>query len=149
MKGAAEPRCRQLDGRAAILRSSEDLEECVALPRGSSIRRMSVHSDDSTPFPPPFPDTRSPASDRLARAVAIAAAPASILPWPFWVAEDEMRVNIGIVVLAAWLLGVIGVDSVGDRVHLPLLVGLMLLRWPWVKARGAAVVRHHDSDRKQ
>lgn len=60
-----------------------------------------------------------------------------------------MLFKIGIVLLVAWLLGVIGVYSVGNRVHILLLVGLMLLLLAFAKARDAAAARHHGSDPKE
>lgn len=48
---------------------------------------------------------------------------------------------IAVVLLMAWLLGVVGVYNVGDLVHVLLLVGLMLLLLAFVRAREAAVRR--------
>ena len=47
--------------------------------------------------------------------------------------------KIGLVLLAVWLLGVLGVYSVGTIVHVLLLVGLMMLLLALVQARDAAV----------
>jgi hypothetical protein len=55
-----------------------------------------------------------------------------------------MLFKIAVVLLIAWLLGVLGVYRVGDLVHVLLLVGLMLLLLAFVKAREAAV-RHASS----
>lgn len=50
-----------------------------------------------------------------------------------------MLLTIAFVLLTAWLLGVLGLYSVGDFVHLLLLVGGMLLLLAVAKAREAAV----------
>ena len=50
-----------------------------------------------------------------------------------------MLFKTAIVLLAIWLLGVVGVYRVGDLVHVFLLVGLMLLLLGMLKARDAAL----------
>jgi hypothetical protein len=50
-----------------------------------------------------------------------------------------MLFKIALVLLAAWVLGVVGVYTVGDLVHVLLLVGLMLLLLALLRARDAAV----------
>jgi hypothetical protein len=50
-----------------------------------------------------------------------------------------MVFKIALILLTAWLLGVIGVYNVGDIVHLLLLVGLMLVLLAFLRAREAAV----------
>jgi hypothetical protein len=59
-----------------------------------------------------------------------------------------MLTKIALVVLIAWLLGVVGLYRIGDLVHVLLLVGLLLLLGT-VRARDAAVSRGRDvgSDR--
>jgi hypothetical protein len=57
-----------------------------------------------------------------------------------------MLLKIALVVLIAWLLGVLGVYPVGDRVHVLLLVGLMLLLLGFLRARDAAVRRAIGGD---
>jgi len=52
-----------------------------------------------------------------------------------------MLFRIAVVLLMAWLLGVVGVYNVGDLVHVLLLVGLMLLLLAFLRAREAAVRR--------
>ena len=52
-----------------------------------------------------------------------------------------MLFKIALVLLAAWLLGVVGVYNVGVLVHVLLLVGLMLLLLAFVRAREAALRR--------
>ena len=52
-----------------------------------------------------------------------------------------MLFKIALVLLAAWLLGVLGVYRAGDLVHVLLLVGLMLLLLAFLRARDAAVRR--------
>ena len=59
-----------------------------------------------------------------------------------------MLLKIAMVLLAAWLLGVVGVYSVGDRVHVLLLVGLMLLLLGIVRARDAALAAAREADRR-
>lgn len=45
--------------------------------------------------------------------------------------------KVGLVLLAVWLLGLVGVYRIGDLFHVILLVGLLLLGFP--HARDAAV----------
>lgn len=52
-----------------------------------------------------------------------------------------MLFKAALVLLVAWLLGVLGVYSVGDLVHVLLLIGLMLLLLAFLRAREAAVRR--------
>jgi hypothetical protein len=52
-----------------------------------------------------------------------------------------MLFRVAFVLLIAWLLGVLGLYRVGDLVHVPLLVGLMLLLLAFPRAREAAVRR--------
>jgi hypothetical protein len=49
----------------------------------------------------------------------------------------EMLFNVGLVLLAVWLLGLVGVYRVGDLFHVFLLVGLMLLLLGFLHARDA------------
>ena len=55
--------------------------------------------------------------------------------------EANMLFKIAMLLLVAWLLGVLGVYRVGDLVHALLLVALMLLLLTFVRAREAAVAR--------
>ena len=48
-----------------------------------------------------------------------------------------MLFKAALVLLAIWLLGLVGVYRVGDLVHVFLLVGLMLLLLAMLKARDA------------
>ena len=50
-----------------------------------------------------------------------------------------MLFKVAVVLLVAWLLGVLGVYRVGDLVHVLLLVGMMLLLLAFVRAREAAI----------
>jgi hypothetical protein len=50
-----------------------------------------------------------------------------------------MLFKAAIVLLAIWLLGMVGVYRVGDIVHVFLLVGLMLLLLATLTARDAAL----------
>jgi hypothetical protein len=50
-----------------------------------------------------------------------------------------MLIKVGLVLLAVWLLGLVGVYRVGDLFHVFLLVGLMLLLLGFLRARDAAV----------
>lgn len=52
-----------------------------------------------------------------------------------------MLFKTALVLLVAWLLGVLGVYRVGELVHLLLLVGLMMLLLAFLKARDAAARR--------
>jgi hypothetical protein len=52
-----------------------------------------------------------------------------------------MLFKISLVLLSLWLIGVVGVYSVGDLVHVFLLVGLMLLLLAFLRARDAAARR--------
>ena len=49
-----------------------------------------------------------------------------------------MLLKIALLLLGAWLLGVVGVYNAGTFVHVLLLVGLMLLLLAMLKARDAA-----------
>jgi hypothetical protein len=51
----------------------------------------------------------------------------------------EMLFKVGLVLLAVWLLGLVGVYRIGDLFHVFLLVGLMLLLLGFLHARDAAV----------
>jgi hypothetical protein len=55
--------------------------------------------------------------------------------------EAKMLFKIALALLATWLLGVLGAYEVGDLVHVPLLVGLMLLLLAFLRARDAALRR--------
>ena len=55
-----------------------------------------------------------------------------------------MLFKAAFVLLGAWLLGVFGLYSIGDLVHVLLLVGLMLLLLAVLKARDAAAARGTD-----
>lgn len=57
-----------------------------------------------------------------------------------------MLFKIALVLLIAWLLGLIGVYRVGDVVHVLLLVGLMLLLLAFLRARDAVVRRPIGGD---
>ena len=50
-----------------------------------------------------------------------------------------MLVKVGLVLLAVWLLGLLGVYRIGDLFHVFLLVGLMLLLLAFLHARDAAL----------
>jgi len=75
--------------------------------------------------------------------VIIPATPASLEQLAGAAHEDggEVLFKIGIVLLMGWLLGVIGVDSVGDRIHILLLSGLLLLLLALAKAHDAGLTR--------
>ena len=49
-----------------------------------------------------------------------------------------MLLKVAVVLLVAWLAGVIGLYDIGDLVHGLLLVGLMLLLLGGLRARDAA-----------
>jgi hypothetical protein len=50
-----------------------------------------------------------------------------------------MLLKIALVLLAVWLVGVLGVYDIGDAVHIFLLVGGMLFLLGFLKAREAAL----------
>jgi hypothetical protein len=50
-----------------------------------------------------------------------------------------------LLLLIAWLLGIVGVYNIGSLVHVLLLVGLMLLLLGMLKARDAATSTRTDS----
>ena len=51
----------------------------------------------------------------------------------------DMLFKIALALLAVWLLGVLGLYTIGDVVHVLLLVGLGLLLLAFLRARAAAV----------
>ena len=55
-----------------------------------------------------------------------------------------MVLKIAFALLAAWLLGVVGVYDVGDLVHVLLLTGLMLLLLGFLQSRDEVAQRHVD-----
>jgi hypothetical protein len=55
-----------------------------------------------------------------------------------------MLLKVGLLLLIAWLVGVLGVYNAGQLVHMLLLVGLMLLLLGVLKARDAAAVRDNS-----
>ena len=56
----------------------------------------------------------------------------------------EMLFKISFALLFVWLLGVVGLYSTGDLLHVLLLVGLMLFLLAALKARDAAAARGRD-----
>jgi hypothetical protein len=52
-----------------------------------------------------------------------------------------MLFKIALALLAVWLLGVLGVYTIGELVHFLLIVGLGLLLLAFLRARDAAVKR--------
>jgi Family of unknown function (DUF5670) len=54
-----------------------------------------------------------------------------------------MLVKTGLILLIAWLVGILGLFQAGDLVHILLLVGLMLLMLGVLKARDAAAAERH------
>lgn len=57
----------------------------------------------------------------------------------------EMLLKTALVLLAVWLVGVLGVYNLGDAVHIFLLVGGMLLLLGFLKARDAALAASRHS----
>jgi hypothetical protein len=53
----------------------------------------------------------------------------------------DMLFKIALALLAVWLLGVLGLYTIGDFVHVLLLGGLFLLLLAFLRARDAAVRR--------
>ena len=56
-----------------------------------------------------------------------------------------MLLKAALLLLIAWLLGIVGVYNIGSFVHVLLLVGLMLLLLGILKARDAATSTRTDS----
>jgi hypothetical protein len=56
-----------------------------------------------------------------------------------------MLFKFALIVLVTWLVGVFFFRSVGDLVHVPLLVGLALLLLSFLRAREAAMRRVAES----
>ena len=56
----------------------------------------------------------------------------------------KILLRIAFILLIAWLLGVLGLYSIGDLVHVLLMVGLMLLLMGALRARDAAAGRGRD-----
>ena len=56
-----------------------------------------------------------------------------------------MLFTSALIVLVTWLVGVLFFRSVGDLVHVPLLVGLALLMLAFLRAREEAMRRVTDS----
>jgi hypothetical membrane protein len=50
-----------------------------------------------------------------------------------------MLFKIALILLTAWVLGLVGVYNVGELVHVLLLIGLMLLLLAFLRAPDAAV----------
>jgi len=63
---------------------------------------------------------------------------------PAW--EESMFFNVGLVLMGAWLLGVVGVYTL-DRVHVLLLGSLMFFVFAFVERRPVAT-RPHKSPRE-
>jgi hypothetical protein len=57
-----------------------------------------------------------------------------------------MLSKIGLALLAAWLVGILGVYRVGDAIHVLLLVGGMLLLLGVLRARDAAIAAARTAD---
>ena len=57
-----------------------------------------------------------------------------------------MLLKIGMVLLAVWLVGVLGIYKAGDLVHVLLLIGLMLLLLGSLRARDAALAAARQAD---
>ena len=65
--------------------------------------------------------------------------PARSLQWLRF--GGDMLFKIALVLLAVWLLGVVGLFTIGDLIHVLLLAGLALLLLAVLKARDAAMRR--------
>jgi hypothetical protein len=57
-----------------------------------------------------------------------------------------MLLKIALVLIAVWLIGVLGLYNSGDAVHVLLLVGGMLLLLGVLKARDAAAAAARDAN---
>jgi hypothetical protein len=62
---------------------------------------------------------------------------------PLAASGGEMLFTLALMLLAAWLLGVLGRYAAGDAVHVLLLTGLLLLL-SFLRSRDAAVRRATD-----
>ena len=60
-----------------------------------------------------------------------------------------MLAKVGLVLVAAWLAGMLGVFDIGDAVHGLLLAGLMLLLLALLKARESAIAAGTDPKDKR
>jgi len=58
-----------------------------------------------------------------------------------------MFVKIGLILLVAWSLGVVGLYNAGDVTHILLLVGLMLLLLGFLRARETAIHENRGGSR--
>ena len=56
-----------------------------------------------------------------------------------------MLLKVALLVLLAWLLGVVGIYNDGSLIHILLLVGLMLLLLGVLKARDSAAKNRSNS----
>lgn len=56
-----------------------------------------------------------------------------------------MLLKVALLVLLAWLLGVVGIYNGGSLIHILLLVGLMLLLLGVLKARDSAAKNRSNS----
>lgn len=60
-----------------------------------------------------------------------------------------MFLKAGLVLLVAWLVGVLGAYTLGGSLHMLLLVGLMLLLLGFLKARDAAAASADDRSQQR
>jgi hypothetical protein len=149
-KGAAGVRCRQLDGRAAILlvvARSGDARWQARLGDTSEWRfsaaakfvAWSVIRDhcDATPLRSLYRPAFYVNPGHLARIhSAVEGGLCRRL-----CAGGRMLWTVAVVMLVAWLAGVLGLYDIGDVLHVLLLVGLMLLVLAGLGARDAAAAR--------
>lgn len=56
-----------------------------------------------------------------------------------------MLLKVALLLLLAWLLGIVGIYNGGSLIHILLLVGLMLLLLGVLKARDSAAKSRSDS----
>ena len=108
------------------------------------VRRVPVHSGPSERFgrlansPPVQPASTSALQLDSDGDLHHAARSVSCGSLPF---GGDMLFKIALALLAVWLLGVLGLYTIGDLVHVLLLVGLGLLLLAFLRARDAAVRR--------
>ena len=108
------------------------------------VRRVPFHSSPSDRFgrpansPPVAPASTSDLQLDCDGDLHHAARDVRCGPLPF---GGDMLFKIALALLAVWLVGVLGLYTIGDRVHVLLLVGLGLLLLACLRTRDAAVRR--------
>jgi hypothetical protein len=152
-KGAAAVRCRQLDGRAAILAGRHMTRRmCSVALDLFSTRHFRLDSLERSLLQR-FLDPRFlTVAGRIAGAIRVSDPLGRTLAWIHTIGSvrgGEMLLKVAFVLLLAWLLGVIGLYDIGKAVHVLLLVGLLLLMLGLLRARDAAAAAGRRRDQTQ